>query len=143
MNKVYTIGYEGKDIDEFLELLRKKGVQHLVDVRSYPTSRREKFDKENLKDRLFHESILYKHIPEMGGLRDEDYEEVMEEEDWKEGFEELKEIASEGKTVLMCLEKDPMRCHRRFIAERLEEEGWEVVHIGRGGSWKEKSLDDF
>lgn len=143
MTKVYTIGYEGKNIEEFLDLLKDKGIQHLVDVRSSPKSRKENFNKDNLKDRLFHNSIVYKHIPELGGLKEEEYEEVMTEEKWVEGYEELKNFAKEGKTVIMCLEKDPMRCHRRYIAERLEEDGWEVVHIGKGGSWKEKSLDDF
>jgi len=143
VNKVYTIGYEGKTIEEFLDLLKEKEIQHLVDVRSSPRSRKIKFNKDNLKDRLFHNSIVYRHIPDIGGLREEDYEEVMTEEKWIEGYEELKDLAREGKTVIMCLEKDPMMCHRRYIAERLEEDGWEVVHIGRGGSWKEKSLDDF
>ncbi|MEF8873478.1 MAG: DUF488 domain-containing protein [Candidatus Thermoplasmatota archaeon] len=142
MNKVYTIGYEGKDIDKFLELLEERGVSRLIDVRSSPRSRKEDFNQENLKDELFQKSIMYKHLPELGGLR-EDYEEVMEGEDWEDGFEELKKLAKEGKTVLMCLEEDPMKCHRKYIAEELEKEGWDVVHISEGGAWKEKSLDDF
>ncbi len=142
MNKAYTIGYEGKDIDEFLELLEENEISRLIDVRSSPRSRKEDFNKENLKDELFRKSIMYRHLPELGGLR-EDYEEVMEGEEWKEGFEELKNVAEGGKTVLMCLEDDPIRCHRKYIAEALEVEGWDVVHISEGGAWKDKSLDDF
>ncbi len=142
MNKVYTIGYEGKDIVDIIELLEDKGVSRLIDVRSSPKSRKEDFNKKNLKDKLFRKGIMYKHIPEVGGLR-EDYLKIMEREEWRKGFEELKEVAEEAKTVLMCLEDNPMECHRMYISHELEKEGWEVVHISEGGSWKEKSLDDF
>lgn len=142
MDKVYTIGYETKDIDRFLELLEEKGISRLIDVRSNPRSRRNEFSKENLKEGLFRKSIAYKHIPEVGGL-EEDYEKKMEGEEWKEGFNELKESAKEEKAVLMCLEDDPNECHRKYIADELEKEGWEVVHISEGKSWKEKSLDEF
>ena len=143
MKKIYTIGYEGRSREEFLKLLSEKGITHLVDVRTSPYSSRGEFNKENLKKTLFNKSILYKHKEAMGGLYEEDYQELMKGEEWKESYQELKELASKGPTVIMCLEKDPMRCHRRHIAEKLKEEGWEVIHLGRGGSWKERSLDDF
>jgi len=143
VKKIYTIGYEGRSREEFLKLLSEKGITHLVDVRTSPYSSRGEFNKENLKKTLFNKSILYKHKEAMGGLSEEDYQELMKGEEWKESYQELKELASKGPTVIMCLEKDPMRCHRRHIAEKLKEEGWEVIHLGRGGSWKERSLDDF
>ncbi len=142
MDKVYTIGYEGKDFRLLIELLEEKGISRLIDVRSNPRSRRNEFSKENLKQELFQKSIAYKHIPEVGGL-DEDYEKKMEGEEWKEGFKELKDLAEKQKAVLMCLEDDPNECHRKYIADELEKEGWEVVHISKGKSWKEKSLDEF
>jgi len=143
VNKVYTIGYEGKKLDDFLKLLEKYGIKQVIDVRSYPTSKRNKFDKNNLKEELFKTSIRYKHLSQLGGLRDEDYQEIMKEDEWVRGYEELKSLADNNKTVILCLESNPMKCHRRFIAEELEKDGWEVVHIGEGASWKEKKLDDF
>jgi len=143
VKKIYTIGYQGKSIDEMIELLRKYGIQHLVDVRSLPRSRLNDFNKEKLKESLFHKSIYYKHKPELGGLIDSDYRDRMKTKEWKIAYNELKELAEEGKTVIMCMEKDPLKCHRRFIAERLEEDGFDVVHIGKGGTWKEKRLEDF
>ncbi len=143
MNKVYTIGYEGKSREEFLDILEDKSINHVADVRSVPRSQRNEFSKKNLKDFLFHHGIMYVHLPELGGMRDEDYREVMKEEEWEEAFQELRELAQEGRTAMMCLEKDPMRCHRRFIAERYEEKDWEVVHLGKGGSWSGKTLEDF
>lgn len=143
MNKVYTIGYEGKRLEEFLELLEKHGVKLVVDVRSYPSSKRSEFDKNNLKDELFKASIKYHHLAQLGGLREKDYQDIMKEDEWRKGFNKLKELAEEKETAIMCLEANPMKCHRRFIVEELEKDGWEVVHIGGGGSWKEKKLDDF
>lgn len=143
VKKIYTIGYEGKSIDEFLKLLSEKGITRVIDVRSKPHSKREEFDQEDLKDTLFKKSMMYKHLPSLGGMEKEDYKEAMGSEEWRSGYRELKSIAEEGPSVMMCLEKDPMQCHRRFISERLEEEGWDVIHLGRGGSWKEKRLDDF
>jgi len=143
VNKVYTIGYEGKGFDEFLKLLEKHGLKQVIDVRSYPTSKRSEFDKENLKEELFKASIKYQHLAKLGGLRDKYYEEIMEGEEWRSEYEKLKELAEEKNTVILCLENNPMKCHRRFIAEELEKDGWEVIHIGEGASWKEKKLDDF
>jgi len=143
VNKVYTIGYEGKGFDEFLNLLEEYNIKQVVDVRSYPTSKRNKFAKDNLKDELFKASIKYRHLAQLGGLRDKDYQDIMKEEEWQAGFKELKDLAAEKKTVMLCLESNPMKCHRRFITEELEKEGWEVVHIGEGGSWKGKRLDEF
>lgn len=143
VEKIYTIGYQGRTFEEFLDMLLEKNVVHLVDVRSSPRSRREEFRKEELKKRLFRKSILYIHMPELGGLIEGDYREHMDNQGWKGSFRELEGLAKDGATAIMCLEKDPMRCHRRFIAEKLEENGWEVIHLGKGASWKEKSLDDF
>ncbi len=143
MKKISTIGYQGRTIDDFLNLLKKYDIDHLVDVRSYPTSKMQDFSKKNLKDTLFKRSVMYKHLPGLGGLGDEDYKETMLSDRWKSSYKKLKNLAGDGTTAMMCLEKDPSQCHRRFISDRLEEEGWEVVHIGKGGSWKKRSLEDF
>ncbi len=143
VKKIYTVGYEGKTTEEFMKLLLEKDITHLIDLRSIPKSAKEGFSGGELKDLLFGKSIMYVHMPALGGMVDDDYRDVMEEEGWLEAFSELNRLAEKGPTVIMCLEKDPMRCHRRYIAEKLEDEGWEVIHMGKGGSWKEKRLDDF
>lgn len=126
-----------------MTLLDKYDIDHLVDVRSYPRSDIEGFSQEDLKDTLFHKSIMYRHLPGLGGLGEEDYERSMLSDRWKTSYDKLKKLAEDGTTVMMCMEKDPNRCHRRFISDELEKEGWKVVHIGKGGSWKKKSLEDF
>lgn len=143
MPKIYTIGYEGKDIRDFIQLLKENSIETVIDVRSYPTSKRENFDKESLKEKLGNENIGYRHYPELGGLTDQDYKEKVKTESWKMVFGKLKSTASKHRSAMMCLEKDPMRCHRRFIAEKLGQEGWAVTHIKSDGLWKGKRLDDF
>ncbi len=143
MRRIYTIGYEDKTLDGFIKLISEKGIRHLADVRTSPHSQRSEFSRDELKKILFKKGILYKHMKALGGLEIENYRERMETDVWKKAFFELIEFASEATTVIMCLEKEPSRCHRRFISEKLEEHGWEVIHLGRGGSWKGRTLDDF
>ncbi|MFO8109611.1 MAG: DUF488 domain-containing protein [Thermoplasmata archaeon] len=143
MKKIYTVGYEGKTQDDLLKLISEKGIRHLVDVRTSTGSQRSEFCGDALKKFLFNKGILYKHIKELGGLNVEDYTERMQTEGWRQAFLDLLEFASEAPTVIMCMEKEPSKCHRRFISQKLEEMGWDVIHLDRGGSWKGSTLDDF
>ncbi len=143
MKKIYTIGYEGKTQEEFLKILSEKGIRHLADVRTSPSSKRSEFSGDNLKKYLFTKGIFYKHMPDLGGLETEDYSETINSISWKNAFQELEVFADEAPTVMMCMEKEPSRCHRRFISNELEKNGWDVIHLGRGGSWRERTLDDF
>lgn len=143
MEKIYTLGYQGKSLDEFIHLLTSNDINLLVDVRSKPVSSIPGFNQRELKEKLSKKSILYKHMPDMGGMIHDDYHETMKSENWNKSYSDLKSLAVKGPTAIMCMEKDLMRCHRRFIMEKLQKDGWSVVHIGRGVSWKEKRLDDF
>jgi len=65
-------------------------------------------------------------------------------ENYKKGIIELIKISREYKTVIMCAEKDPMKCHRYLlITPSLVEKGLEVKHIMNGGIIKEKNKCDF
>jgi len=87
------------------------------------------------------ESIEYLHLEELGGYRG-GYEEWMKNRRWREGYETLKEIASKKRVAIMCAEKLPFRCHRRFIAIKLKSDGWEVIHIiDENRIWEEKRKD--
>ena len=63
---IYTIGYEGLDLDGFLALLRKHGVETVVDIRELPLSRKPGFSKTVLGDTLNVSGKEYVHIPELG-----------------------------------------------------------------------------
>ena len=63
---VYTAGYEGQQVDAFLDMLMRTGIQQLLDVRNNPVSRRYGFHKTTL-DRLCKSlDIEYLHRPELG-----------------------------------------------------------------------------
>ncbi|WP_336987204.1 DUF488 domain-containing protein [Altererythrobacter aquiaggeris] len=52
MTTIFTIGYEGADIDAFLATLGEAGIDHVVDVRDFPGSRKKGFSKKSLCESL-------------------------------------------------------------------------------------------
>ncbi|MDY6931229.1 MAG: DUF488 domain-containing protein [Halobacteriota archaeon] len=149
---VYTIGHSNHDFDTFTQLI--KGVDVVVDLRSNPYSKYvPHFNKRDLKRGLEAIGIDYVFIKEKGvgnilGGRPNDEEcyrsnkisyEVVKGKEWyKRGILGLIDISKEKRTVIMCSEEDPYRCHRHnLITESLLERGFTVVHIRRDGR-KEK-----
>ncbi len=140
MGVVYTLGTSTRTWGEFVALLKHLGVEVVVDVRRFPTSRFEYFKKEELARLLPKEGIAYSHSGEMlGGYRRRGYQAFLASEEFKRGLEELEEIARERKTAIVCAERLPWCCHRRFIGMELERQGWQVIHvIDERRSWKPK-----
>ena len=140
MGVVYTLGTSTRTWGEFVALLKHLGVEVVVDVRRFPTSRFEYFKKEELARLLIKEGIAYAHSGEMlGGYRRGGYQAFLASEEFKRGLEELEEIARERKTAIVCAERLPWRCHRRFIGMELERQGWQVIHvIDERRNWKPK-----
>src|SRR5690606_32743743 len=67
---IWTIGHSTHPIEEFVELLKGQLIEHLVDVRSLPGSRKfPQYNKENLMESLPETGIKYTLIPELGGRR--------------------------------------------------------------------------
>src|SRR5690606_21613376 len=66
MSIVYTIGYEGTDIDRFVATLKAVGVRRLADVRAVALSRKKGFSKKSLAARLEAEDIEYLHFQALG-----------------------------------------------------------------------------
>lgn len=132
---VFTAGYSGRSLEELVSLLREAGVERVVDVRSFPNSRREEFDRENLEMTLPDRGMEYLHLPELGGYRDEGYRQYVETEEFHEALELFENLASEEITAALCLESEPSDCHRRFIARELRGREWRAVHLvdGDGG----------
>ena len=102
----------------------------VVDVRRFPTSRFEHFKKEKLAQSLSEAGVRYYDLgAELGGYRKEGYQTFVTSEEFLCGLEKLKNIAHAAKTTIICAEKLPWRCHRRFIAAELEKLGWSVTHV--------------
>jgi len=134
MRSIYTIGHSDRSLGELIEILKSHGVEVVVDVRRFPTSRRcPWFNKDNLRHALESSGIRYYWLGrELGGFREGGYERYMETEEFKEGIRRLLEIAGTGNTAILCRERLWFRCHRRFISDVLRGLGYRVVHIISG-----------
>ena len=111
-------------------MLKHLGVEMVVDVRRFPTSRFEYFRREELARSLPERGIDYLYLgKELGGYRKGGYRSFLVSEEFKRGLERLEKLASQGKIAVICAERLPWRCHRRFIGLELERRGWRVIHV--------------
>ncbi len=131
MNKViYSIGSSTRQKEEFLNLLKKFKIKTLVDIRRFPTSRLEHFQK-NLFEKILKESnIEYFYLGDLlGGFRKGGYRNYTSSSEFIKGIEKMEKFAAKTTCVFMCAEKFPWRCHRRFVAQKLDQDGFRVLHI--------------
>ena len=141
---LWTIGYSNRSIEQFVALLEKHKIEALVDIRSFPTSKIEHFKREEMERWLPEYGIEYIWLgKELGGYRRGWYEAHMKTELFIEGVEKLLEFARRRRVCIMCMEKNPKYCHRRFLTAYLERKGVEVIHIldkGQVGLMKFKDI---
>jgi len=152
--KVFTIGHSNHEVDHFLELLRRNGIQVLADVRSSPYSRYAvQYNHETIERLIERENIEYQYLGSaLGGkpanpeFYDDDgrvlYGQIAESEWFQEGISFLVRLIRNYTVALMCSEENPEGCHRRLLIGRvLTERDIEVVHIRGDGSIRtEKEL---
>ena len=143
MALIYTIGYEGTDIDRFIATLKTVAVSRVADVRAVALSRKMGFSKKALSARLAEADIEYVHLSELGdpkpgreaaraGLFDKFraiYESHMRTESAQTSLRELVSLAAEKSTCLLCFERDPMTCHRSIVAGELKISGFQVCDL--------------
>lgn len=122
---LYTIGYQGMKISEFIDILKKHDIKYLVDVRSKPTSRNASFRRSPLSKVLLENSIQYIWMGDkLGGFGDIKERDIQGLADWEKG----------RTACLMCMEADPRQCHRYDrIAKRVSSYGVVALHIIKGG----------
>ena len=146
---IWTIGHSTRTLEHFIAMLQSFSIEMLVDVRSFPGSRRyPDFNKENLEISLPEKDIQYTHLKLLGGRRPvkkdskntgwrhpafRGYADYMETDEFKKGIEELEQIAIKQKTVYMCSEAVWWRCHRSMVSDYLKLQGWAVYHIMETG----------
>jgi uncharacterized protein (DUF488 family) len=157
--RAFTVGHSTHSLDEFVALLRLRGVERVADVRVAPYSRRHpQFNRETLAGELSERGIDYRHLPALGGRRrprPDSPNGAWEEEGFRgyadyaltaefaAGLDELCALARERPTAIMCAEGLWWRCHRRLIADRLTALGWTVCDIAPDGRLTEHELPDF
>jgi uncharacterized protein (DUF488 family) len=133
MTTLFTIGYEGTDIDRFVATLKAVGVRLLVDVRALPLSRKKGFSKSGLRERIEHEGMTYIHLAALGDPKEGRdaaragqldrfraiYGKHLARTEPQGQLRELGGLVEEQPTCLMCFERDPTECHRLIIASQL------------------------
>jgi len=126
---VYTIGYGNRKFEDFVSLLKRHRINIVVDIRRFPKSVYLEYVKENLEKELPKFGIKYVFMGDtLGGFR-RGYEKHMETETYHEGIKNLLELTKQGKVVIMCLERSPKGCHRRYISQTLKDLDVRISHI--------------
>ncbi len=130
---LFTAGYQGHNIETFLDLLMSHGVEQLIDVRQLPFSRKPDFSKKRLTAHLAGVGIVYTHIVALGTpkvLRDQ----VRRDHNFSaffaamqavidaqpEALHEALELARARSSVLLCFEANHAECHRLVVAQAIE-----------------------
>lgn len=127
---VYSLGTSRRSCPEFLDLLLNNSIEMVVDVRRFPTSKFEHFKQDQLTKLLLTAGIDYSYLGDkLGGYRSHGYQAFVNTEQFKRGLDQLEKMAQQKKVAIICAERFPWRCHRRFISLELEKHGWKVVHI--------------
>jgi uncharacterized protein (DUF488 family) len=145
LSSLWTVGHSTHSFSAFGDILLAHRITALVDVRSFPGSRRyPQFNQQELSAALQSRGITYSHNPRLGGRRRpvpdsrntawrnasfRAYADHMATEEFREGIVSLLQLAAQQRTVFMCAESLWWRCHRSLIADWLKAMGHEVVHI--------------
>ncbi len=132
---LFTIGYEGISLEEYLNRLLMNDVKVLVDVRSNPLSMKYGFSKSQLKRYCNSLGIEYAHFPEVG-IPSEQRQELNTQTDYDKLFAFYRQniltkttdsqmkilvLLKERKRIaLTCFEANVCQCHRKHLVEALE-----------------------
>jgi uncharacterized protein (DUF488 family) len=143
MTIVFTLGYEGTDIQRFVATLKAVGITCVADVRAVALSRKKGFSKSSLSSRLEAEGIEYLHFVELGDPKSgreaaraglykrfrHIYGSHMNSVAARSSLEKLLVVAGQRPTCLLCFERDPNLCHRSIVAEQMSKFGFEVFDL--------------
>lgn len=144
---LYTIGYEGISLEEYLLKLLKNDVKVLVDVRRNPLSMKFGFSKSSLIKYCNAMGIEYIHYPEVG-IQSEERQELNSQEDYDKLFDNYRKnnlphtmndqnkifnlLKTKKRIALTCFEADVCQCHRKHLAEAISNKPefiYEIKHI--------------
>ncbi len=143
--ELFTVGYEGRTVDELIAYLHSKNVNCVLDVRQFPFSRKPGFSKNKLAQSLRSTKIDYIHFGDLGApkpLRENlkltgNYPSFFQEMDKyldskKDVIEEAYRHVMNMRCCLMCFERLAIKCHRRIVADRIKTrdgDGLQIKHI--------------
>lgn len=144
---LFSIGYEGKTVEQYTNQLINEDIKILIDIRKNPLSMKYGFSKNQLKNIIEGVGISYIHIPELG-IDSDKRKELNSDEDYKKLFEEyesetlpikdneIKFVYNKFKIsrriALTCFEKDYKSCHRSRTINAIRmlfDKPYEIKHI--------------
>lgn len=142
-----TIGHGTLSEDELADVLKRAGVQRVVDVRTAPGSRRHPHvSRARLSEWLPEAGVAYRWEPALGGWRRpradspnvalhhpsfRGYADYMSAPEFWSALDGLLEEAATERTVALCSETLWWRCHRRLLADAaVLARSVPVLHIG-------------
>jgi uncharacterized protein (DUF488 family) len=144
---VFTVGHSNHSAEKFAVLLRRHGIEVLVDIRSRPYSRHApQFNAKGIEAIVSGDGIRYLYLGrELGGRPEEDsfydakgrveYAMVERSRPFLDGIKRVQWEIRSNRTTLLCSEEDPACCHRRLLVGRaLVERGFTLRHIRGDGS---------
>lgn len=125
---IFTIGYEGRDLDELVGILLAKQISRVLDVRILPLSRRRGFSKTPLKAAIEAAGIEYVHVREAGNPFRKDPDALKKYRAYlpDAAVAAVRAAAKGHRAALLCVEHDAAACHRSAIAARL---GGKVIDL--------------
>jgi uncharacterized protein (DUF488 family) len=157
MATLFTIGHSTRTLDDLIATLQAHSIKTLVDIRSFPMSRRlPHFNRDVLEKALPAAGISYVWMKELGGrrkkslaespniaLRNEsfrNYADYMLTDEFEQAAAELIRTGEQSRTAYMCAERVYFRCHRMLVSDWLVAHGHEVLHIANDGPTKPHKL---
>jgi uncharacterized protein (DUF488 family) len=140
--RIFTIGYEGTTVPEFIDALKKAGVERVIDVRALPLSRRPGFSKSPIRAALGEAGIDYVHLKALGTPADgrtaaragrhaemeRIYAGQLELPEAMAQGAQMIELAREKPSALLCMEREPAHCHRTLLLNAVAPNA-EVTHL--------------
>jgi uncharacterized protein (DUF488 family) len=146
MATLFTIGHSTRTLAELISVLQAHSIQTLVDIRSFPMSRRlPHFNRESLERSLPAVGMQYVWMKDLGGRRKKilqdspnvalrndsfrNYADYMLTPEFERAGTELVERAEKSRVAYMCAERVYFRCHRMLVSDWLVAYGHEVLHI--------------
>ena len=144
--RIYTLGFTKKSAESFFEILRASGVERVIDVRLNNVSQLAGFSKRDDLAYFLREvcSVEYEHMPDLAPTQEllkayrdraitwDDYEPQFLALMAERRVEDLPIRDVIANACLLCSEETAEHCHRRLVAEYLQDH-WgdvEIIHLG-------------
>lgn len=132
---LWSVGYEGREIDSFVALMGEARIRTVADVRLTPLSRKPGFSKNGLRQALRESGIDYRHFRSLGNPKSNRppfwegraaegraaFRRVLGTDEAARDLDELAGLARRSRVAVLCFERDEARCHRYVVLRAVEE----------------------